>query len=152
MGMAAIPAGGVLFRDPKVLESLKTETPYLNDKMHYTFVGTRPGASAASAWAVFRVLGREGYQKVVDACMRNTHFLAEGIREAGLRLVCEPTLNIIGFRSANTKRLAEHLSRRGWYISYIPRYDSIRIVVMPHVKRKHAVAFARDLEELKSEP
>jgi tyrosine decarboxylase/aspartate 1-decarboxylase len=145
MGMAAIPAGGILFRDRAMLESLKTETPYLNDKAHYTFVGTRSGASAASAWAVLKVLGREGYQRVVGACMRNTRFLAEAIKEAGFSLVCEPTLNIIGFRGVNTKLLAEELSRRGWYISYIPRYDCIRIVVMPHIRRKHAAAFINDL-------
>jgi tyrosine decarboxylase/aspartate 1-decarboxylase len=147
MGLAAIPAGGILFRDTKMIQSLKTETPYLNDKAHYTFVGTRSGASAASAWAVFKVLGRKGFRKVVSACMRNTHFLAKSIREAGLSLVCEPTLNMIGFRGANTKLLAEDLSKRGWYISYIPRYDCIRIVMMPHTKHKHVVAFISELEK-----
>ena len=54
MGMAAIPAGGIIFRDPKTLDFIKTETPYLTDQYQYTFVGTRTGAAAASAWAVFQ--------------------------------------------------------------------------------------------------
>ena len=66
MGMAAIPAGGILFKDPQMLDFIKTETPYLTDKTQYTFVGTRTGASAASAWAVFKALGMEGFQKVVE--------------------------------------------------------------------------------------
>jgi tyrosine decarboxylase / aspartate 1-decarboxylase len=65
MGMAAIPAGGILMRNQKMLDYLKTETPYLSDKQQYTFVGTRTGASAASAWAVFKTLGIDGYTKIV---------------------------------------------------------------------------------------
>lgn len=149
MGMAAIPAGGILFRDQKMLETLKTETPYLTDNFQYTFVGTRTGASAASAWAVFRALGREGFQKIVGDCMKNTQLLAKRIQGIGFSLVCEPTLNILAFRSKNTKILAEKLQARGWFVSYIPRYDCIRIVVMPHVKRKHAQAFLGELETQK---
>ncbi len=151
MGLAAVPAGGILFRDQKILESLQTETPYLTEQFQYTFVGTRTGASAASAWAVFRALGREGFQKIVGECMKNTRFLVSGIRKAGFTLLCEPTLNIVAFRGENTKRLAEQLWRRGWFVSYIPRYDCIRVVVMPHVKHKHATAFLGELETLKRE-
>ena len=148
MGMAAIPAGGILFRSHKMIDTLKTETPYLTDNFQYTFVGTRTGASAASAWAVFRTLGKDGFQKIVAECMKNTKLLANGIRAGGFSLLCEPTLNILAFRGENTKRLAERLWKRGWFVSYIPRYDCIRIVVMPHVRQKHIFAF---LSVLKSE-
>ena len=148
MGMAAIPAGGILFRDPKMLDSIKTETPYLTDKVQYTFVGTRTGAAAASAWAVFKALGMEGFEKMVGDCMKTTKLLADGIKKAGFSLVAEPTLNMVAFRSKNTKGLAERLWARGWFVSYVPRYDCIRIVVMPHVKRKHALAFLKDLSEI----
>ena len=82
MGMAAIPAGGILFKDAKTLDYIKTETPYLTDKVQYTFVGTRTGAAAASAWAVFKALGIEGFQKIVGDCMKNTKLLAEGVEKA----------------------------------------------------------------------
>ncbi len=150
MGLAAIPAGGVLFRDPELLSVLKTETAYLTDSVQYTFVGTRTGASAASAWAVFKALGREGFQKVVSACMKNTDLLTGGIQEIGFKLLCEPALNIVAFHGEDTKRLADGMRRRGWFVSYIPRYDCIRIVVMPHVKRKHVLAFLYDLEKVNS--
>jgi tyrosine decarboxylase/aspartate 1-decarboxylase len=141
MGMAAIPAGGILFRTPEILENLKTETPYLTDNYQYTFVGTRTGASVASAWAVFKLLGRGGYKKNVDDCMENTRFLAKGLVDAGFSLVVEPTLNIVAFRGKNTKSLAAKLWKQGWYVSYNPRYDCLRIVVMPHLKSKHIRAF-----------
>lgn len=148
MGMAPAPAGGILFRDSKALDYIKTETPYLTDKFQYTFIGTRTGASAAATWAVFKNLGREGFQKTVGNCMKTTRFLHDGIANLGLKLVVEPTLNILAFRSQNTKLSAEKLRQRGWYVSYVPRLDCIRIIVMPHVKKKHAEAFLKDLSEV----
>jgi tyrosine decarboxylase/aspartate 1-decarboxylase len=145
MGMAAIPAGGIIFRDRKALDSIKTETPYLTDRYQYTFVGTRTGAAAASTWAVFKSLGMKGYKKVVGNCMKTTRLFADGLTDAGFKLVVEPTLNIVAFRrNSGTKRLAEKLRRQGWFVSYVPRYDCIRIVVMPHVKKRHALAFLKD--------
>ena len=146
MGLAPIPAGGILFRDLKMRENLKTETPYLTENHQYTFVGTRTGASVAAAWAVFKTLGVEGYQRVVGQCKKNTQLLSEGLIKAGFHLMVEPTLNIVAFQTVNTKALSERLWKRGWYVSYNPRYDCIRIVVMPHLKRKHVLAFLQELE------
>ena len=101
MGMAAIPAGGIIFRDAKALDFIKTETPYLTDQYQYTFVGTRTGAAAASAWAVFRSLGLDGFRKIVGKCMKTTRFFADGLTERGFELVVKPTLNIVAFRSDN---------------------------------------------------
>jgi tyrosine decarboxylase/aspartate 1-decarboxylase len=145
MGMAAIPSGGILFRYADALESLKIETPYLTDQYQCTLAGTRTGAAAASAWAAFRSLGIEGYKKIVGKSMENTRLLAQGLTDAGFNLLVEPTLNLIAFRSSsNTKLLAEKLRQQGWYVSYVPRYNCIRIVVMPHVKKRHALAFLKD--------
>ena len=150
MGMAAIPAGGILFKNRGALDYIKTETPYLTDKAQYTITGTRTGASVAAAWAVFKALGMDGFRKVVTDCMRVTKFLADGLQAAGLTLVVEPTLNIVAFRSKNTKLLAEELRRRGWFVSYVPRHDCLRIVVMPHVKRRHAAAFLKDVRQIEN--
>jgi tyrosine decarboxylase/aspartate 1-decarboxylase len=148
MGMAAIPAGGILFKDLEVLDRIKTETPYLADKVQYTFVGTRSGAAAASAWAVFKILGVEGFQKVVSKCITNTKLLIDGLEKSNFKLVVKPTLNVIAFRGENTRGLAENLWQRGWFVSYVPRYDCVRIVVMPHVKRQHVTAFLKDLSNI----
>ncbi len=150
MGMAVIPAGGILFKAPKTLDFIKTETPYITDKVQYTFVGTRTGGAAASAWAVFKVLGSEGFLKIVGSCIKNTKLLAIGVEKAGFKLVVEPTLNIFAFQSRNTKILSKSLWAKGWFVSYVPRYDCIRVVVMPHVKRKHIDKFLRDLVELEN--
>jgi tyrosine decarboxylase/aspartate 1-decarboxylase len=148
MGMSTIPAGGILFRDRRCLDVIKTNTPYLTDDAQYTFVGTRSGAPVAATWAVFEALGREGFVKVVSHCMNLTRFLSEGIELLGLELVTKPTLNVLAFRCTRSKLLAEGLRKRGWFVSYVPRLDCIRIIVMPHLKRKHAEAFLRDLREI----
>ena len=149
MGMSAIPGGGIIFRERRALDFIKIETPYLTDGLQYTFVGTRTGAAAASASAVFSYLGMEGFTKVVGDCMKTTRLLTKRLKTAGFNLAVEPTLNIVAFRSNHgTKHLAERLWERGWFISYIPRYDCIRIVVMPHVKKQHALAFLKDLVKI----
>lgn len=148
MGLATVPAGAILFRNKKALDWIKTETPYLTTDSQHTFIGTRTGASAAATWAVFRSLGKEGFRRNVANCMRTTMFLKKGIENLGLTLLVEPTLNILAFHAKKTKLLAEKLQASGWFVSYVPRYDCIRLVVMPHIKRRHALSFLEDLSKI----
>ncbi|MEM4733244.1 MAG: tyrosine decarboxylase MfnA [Candidatus Bathyarchaeia archaeon] len=148
MGMTPIPAGGILFRDSTFLDYIKTETPYLTEDWQYTFVGTRSGASAAAAWAVFEYLGREGFRRIVGRCIRLTGFLSSRLEDLGFKLVAKPQLNIMAFRAAGSKGLCEELRRRGWFVSYVPRFDCVRIVVMPHLRRRHLEAFLEDLRQI----
>jgi tyrosine decarboxylase/aspartate 1-decarboxylase len=148
MGMTTIPAGGILFRDSACLEHIKTQTPYLTDEFQYTFVGTRSGASVAATWAVFESLGREGFKNIVKRCIELTKLLSSGLESLGFKLLTSPTLNIVAFRCSNSKLLVETLRRRGWFASYVPRLDCVRIVVMPHLKNRHITAFLKDLREI----
>jgi tyrosine decarboxylase/aspartate 1-decarboxylase len=145
MGMSTIPAGGILFRNQTMLEHIKTEMPYLTETPQYTFTGTRSGASIAATWAVFESLGREGFRKTVRRCTTLTMLLSKGIEALGLQPVVKPTLNIVAFRTASTRKTADVLRRKGWFISYVPRLDCIRIVVMPHLRKRHVQAFLKDL-------
>lgn len=147
MGMTPIPAGGILFRDSTFLAHIKTETPYLTEEWQYTFAGTRSGASAAATWAVFEHLGREGFKKTIQRCMRLTKFLSSRLEALGFTLVAQPQLNIVAFKAADAKQLCERLRQRGWFVSYIPRLDCIRVVVMPHLKKQHAVEFLDALRQ-----
>jgi tyrosine decarboxylase/aspartate 1-decarboxylase len=148
MGMATIPAGGILFRDRTFLEHIKTETPYLTEDVQYTFSGTRTGASVAATWAVFESLGREGFRKTVAHCIELTELLSSELESQGFKLVSRPTLNIVAFRCSDSKSLIERLRRRGWFVSYVPRLDCVRIVVMPHLRKQYIMAFLKDLREI----
>jgi len=148
MGLATIPAGGILFRDNTYLSHIKTETPYLTEGAQYTFVGTRSGASVAATWAVFEYLGREGFTETVNRCLKLTQFLSAGLKSQDIKLVTEPVLNIVTFRCSNSKLLSEVLRQRGWFVSYVPRLDCVRIIVMPHLKKRHVTAFLKELTEI----
>jgi tyrosine decarboxylase / aspartate 1-decarboxylase len=141
MGMATIPTGGILFRDSEDTNYIKTETPYLTEPHQCTFIGTRPGASAAAAWAVFELLGYEGFRKAVGNCMGLTKLLYEGLEEAKFEVLLRPTMNIVAFRSKNSRKLVEKMRTHGWILSYVPRLDCIRVVLMPHSTRKHITDF-----------
>jgi tyrosine decarboxylase/aspartate 1-decarboxylase len=148
MGMATIPAGGILFRDSTCLKHIKTETPYLTEEVQYTFVGTRSGASVAATWAVFESLGREGFTKIVKRCIRLTKLLSTGLESQGFKLVAKPALNIVAFRCSNSRLLAEMLRQRRWFVSYVPRLDCARIIVMPHLRKRHITAFLNELSNV----
>src|SRR4030042_1312933 len=148
MGWAPVAAGGILFRDRACLEHIKTETPYLTEEAQYTFVGTRSGASVAATWAVFESLGREGFTKTVNRCLRLTKTLSASLESRGFNLVTKPALNIVAFRSSNSKLLVKALRQRGGVVSYLPRLDCVRIIVMPHLRKRHITAFLKDLSEI----
>jgi tyrosine decarboxylase / aspartate 1-decarboxylase len=150
MGLSTIPAGGILFRDNNSLECIKTDTPYLTEPHQCTFVGTRSAASAAATWAALNSLGREGFKKTVKHCMDLTTFLYEGLEEAGFEVLLRPTMNIVAFRSKNPRLLADKLCHHGWRVSFVPRLNCVRIVIMPHSTKRHITDFLRCLHELKN--
>ena len=151
MGLAPIPAGGILFRDSEFIKSVSIRVPYLSggEITQGTILGTRSGASAVAVWALLKHLGGEGYQKVVKRCMDLTNMIVRRVkRSKKVYLIMNPIMNIVGLasRSLEPKKLAEGLRKRGWAVSYTPTH--IRLVVMPHLKKKHIIRFLSDLEEL----
>jgi tyrosine decarboxylase/aspartate 1-decarboxylase len=149
MGLAPIPAGGILFRDEVMTEAVSTRIPYLTgeEKGQPTLLGTRSGASALAVWAVLKNLGREGYKAVVERCLQLTWKLVRGIQQiGGLDVVAEPTLNVVGIKSdTNDVRLIfQKLRKRGWAVTLFPNFT--RIVVMPHTKSNHIRNLLSDLK------
>lgn len=150
MGMAPIPAGGLLLRDDKLFDENSFEIPYLagGKYNHPIILGTRSGAAVIATWALLRHLGVEGYVKIVERCMRNTRILERGIEKIdGLKLPVKPTMNIVGILSCTVDicSLDIELRRRGWALGKFPGF--LRAVVMPHVKRKHILEFLSELED-----
>jgi tyrosine decarboxylase/aspartate 1-decarboxylase len=148
MGLAPIPAGGIVFRNETLRKTVSWNVPYLSggETEQATLVGTRSGASAIAVWAVMKHLGREGYRRIVSKCMRLTLNLAEEIPKVrGLSLATKPTMNVVGLKSDtfDIRRVSEELRRRKWAISLFPRH--IRIVIMPHVQEKHIEELLQDL-------
>lgn len=154
MGLAPIPAGGILFRTENLGKTVSWGIPYLSggETEQATLVGTRSGASAIAVWTVMKHLGREGYRKIVRNCMRLTLKLAEEIPKInGLSTATEPTMNIVGLESDvfDIRRIAEELRLRKWAVSLFPRH--IRIVIMPHVQEQHVEQLLQDLSKIVNE-
>jgi tyrosine decarboxylase/aspartate 1-decarboxylase len=130
------------------VDKISVEAPYLTVKDQRSLSGTRCSAAVASTYAVMMHLGMKGYANVVQDCMENTEYLAEGIRKAGGELVIEPPMNIIAFRTGDNKRTVSDMSERGWCLSRTKHPDAVRMVIMPHIRREHAETLLSDLEEV----
>ena len=150
MGLAPIPAGGIIFRKEEYLEVMAVDSPYLTVKTQSTIVGTRIGASSAATYAIMKYFGREGYCKIAKNLMDNTKFLKEGLEELGYNVVCEPELNIVAFNHPNVDAniLAEKLEKLNWKVSVAKCPVAIRIVLMNHIKKNHLKKLLEDLKEI----
>lgn len=151
MGLAPIPAGGILFRNERLRKAVAWNVSYLaGGKIEQaTFIGTRSGASVIAVWALLKHLGKEGYKRIVRSCMRLTWKLAEEIKKInGVDIVREPTMNIVGIESEvfDIRRIAKELRHGKWAVSLFPKH--IRIVVMPHVQEQHIHEFLEDLSDI----
>lgn len=149
MGLAPIPAGGILFKDSDLQKTIEHRIPYLagGETRQSTLVGTRSGSSVIAVWALLRHLGREGYREIVRRCMSLTDKLAEQIRRIdGVDLMVRPVTNVLGIKSdvIQVRQIAQKLRERGWAVSLFPHH--IRIVVMPHISVEHIEDFLDDLE------
>jgi tyrosine decarboxylase/aspartate 1-decarboxylase len=154
MGLAPIPAGGILFRNEKIRELISWNISYLagGEAKHASMVGTRSGASVIAVWSLLKHLGKDGYKRIVKRCMRLTWKLADEIQSIeGLEIMAKPTMNIVGLTSntLDVKRVAEELRRKGWAVALFPRH--IRIVIMPYVKEQHVNKFLEDLKSIAHE-
>lgn len=154
MGLAAIPAGGILYRNEKLGKTVAWDIPYLSggETKQATLVGTRSGASVIAVWTVMKHLGREGYRKIVKNCMHLTLKLAKEIKKIkGLSTVTPPTMNVIGVKSNtfDVRRIAEELRLRKWAVSLFPTH--IRTVIMPHIQERHVRLFLEDLNRIADE-
>ncbi|MCS7139440.1 MAG: tyrosine decarboxylase MfnA [Candidatus Nezhaarchaeota archaeon] len=135
MGLAPIPAGGILFKDQELVEVITHETPYLagGNVRSFTIAGSRPGGSVAAVWALMKILGKSGYREIVRRCMKLTERLVLGIEhDEALELVTKPVMNIVGVRSRfiNLKVFSKAMRHLGWLLSEFPTH--LRIVLMPH--------------------
>ena len=150
MGLAPIPAGGIIFRKEEYLEVMAVDSPYLTVKTQSTIVGTRLGASSAATYAIMKYFGKQGYCKLAEELMENTRFLEKGLIEIGYEVVCKPELNIVAFNHPDMDAhvLAEKLEKLNWKVSVAKCPKSIRVVLMNHIKEHHLKILLEDLKEI----
>jgi glutamate decarboxylase len=95
--------GMALFADPEALNSIEHHANYIlragsRDLGSRTLEGSRPGI-ALLAHAGLSIIGRKGYELLIDAGIERARWFAEEIRSRHqFELVTEPTLNILTYR------------------------------------------------------
>lgn len=146
MGMATIPAGALVVRDEADWQRVAVETSYVSTDGQSTILGTRPGAAAASVWAVHRAMGRAGYAGNVRRCLATTRRIATRLKALGADMVSEPELNLLTFRFGDAKETHARLASAGFRLNVVPRFGALRIVVNPHVTDAVADRFLEAFE------
>ena len=150
MGMSVIPSGILLLRKREWLDVISVESACTHTRKQMSILGTRPGASAAATYAVMKYLGKEGYMDVVKRCMAATAYAEKKLTEEGFELVVKPETNLIGVKVKDAGKIAEKLSAIGWKVGVDEENGFIRIVFMPHVKKRLIGEFVKDFKSVLS--
>jgi len=120
---------------------------------HYssaTFRGTRPGGAIASAWAVMRYLGADGYTRIARTTMEGRDRLIAGLRAIeGFDVVGEPELSVMGYGATgiDINAVAQQLGERGWFVSGMASPPGIH---MGMLSPAHAAVVDEYLADLRS--
>ncbi|MCD6428712.1 MAG: tyrosine decarboxylase MfnA [Desulfurococcales archaeon] len=146
--IAPIPCSALLLRSRELEELATFESPYMPLGKQRTLLGTRTGGIAASAWAVLKVLGFEGIEKLALELMERTRYLVEKLRELNLSVVKEPVLPLVAFEVPRRERVIEELWRRRLFVypSAIP--NVVRVVVGSHITYEHINRFVGALSQV----
>lgn len=121
-GYAAKGASVVLYRDAEDQEHERFSFSAWPRGTYSTptFLGTRPGGAVASAWAVMRYLGMEGYMRAAKMTMDATMQLVEGLNAIPGVYCLAPNgeSNLISFASDDPEldiyAVADRLEECGW--------------------------------------
>ena len=145
MGQTPIPSGFLIFRK-NWLDLIKVRSKCTHTKWQASLLGTRPGAAAAASYAAMASLSMEGYKKIVRKCMDTTAYLTKLLDRNGIDYV-EPMLNVVAIK-CNAEEVANELRKRGWMVGLDEEEGVIRLVIMPHVKKKYIKEFVNVLREV----
>ena len=85
-------------------------------------LSTRSAAPLAAAWAVARLLGREGYRVLAGMVLEARRRIQRGLERMGFRVLGKPRAGILAFTSDDVDilELASRLSRAGWIVQVQP--------------------------------
>ncbi|RZM81253.1 putative pyridoxal-dependent aspartate 1-decarboxylase [Pseudoalteromonas rubra] len=110
-------AGIVLFKDPTATDAIEHHAEYIlrkgsKDLGSHTLEGSRPGM-AMLVHACLRVIGRKGYEMLIDKGIEKAQYFADLIRaDEDFELVSEPELCLLTYRYV-PKQIRQAIDRAG---------------------------------------
>ena len=96
-------AGLVLFKDPAAADAIEHHAEYIlrkgsKDLGSHTLEGSRPGM-AMLVHACLRVIGRKGYEMLIDRSINKAHYFADLIKaDDDFELISDPELCLLTYR------------------------------------------------------
>jgi len=148
LGMQQKPTSSFIIRDRSYLHAIPVEQvfiPALN-------ASGRPGASAASLWALLNYLGKEGYKQYIQNALDLTRLLAEEIPKIdGLRLLTDPPITIVTFTSDqyDITKINAKMEEKGWVAGIgthiVSNTKFMRVFIHPLKQRSVIEQFLDDL-------
>ena len=147
LGLMPVATGFFLARDAAMFDAIPTDSTLI-----HTTSSTKPGSRAASAWAVMKHLGREGYQRSTAHVLELAGTIATGVTEIpGIDLIAPPFISIVAFTSKTVDLSDVHqlLAENGWGQSYGEHRGKqyIRLSIHPSRDMEHAQGFVRAFAE-----
>jgi sphinganine-1-phosphate aldolase len=99
-----------------------------------TFLGSRPGGSIASAWAVLQYLGRAGYCRLAKTTLQAKQRLIDGIKKIpGLEVISPSDLSILLYRSSDPlvdiNAVAEVMGEKEWFVGRTREPQAIHLAL-----------------------
>ena len=147
LGLMPVATSFFMVRDEEMLKAIPTERTVIHN-----LTATKHGERAASAWAVMRRMGRQGYVESTRRVLEVVDFVARAIEDIeGLRLVVKPDITLVSFTSdtCDMQKIHQEMLARGWGHSF-GSYDGMlymRLSIHPYRDMDHARGFIRGLKE-----
>jgi len=119
-----------------------------------TFRGTRPGGAIASAWAVMRYLGIDGYTRIARTIMEGRNRLIAGIEAIdGFHIVGKPEVGVMGYGASgiDIDAVAQQLGRRGWFVSTMAHPPGIHMGMLSPAHAAVVDEYLADLRDAVAE-
>ncbi|RPD41363.1 glutamate decarboxylase [Chitinophaga barathri] len=157
-GLSPLGVGWVIWRDAEDLpEELVFQVDYLGGNMPtFALNFSRPGGQIITQYYNFLRLGREGYKKVMEACLGHAQYIADEIRKMEIFELFYDGKGGLPGASWRIREgvnpgftlydLADRLRMRGWQVPAYPLPANLNKIVIQRVLVRHG--FSRDMASL----
>jgi len=139
-GLCPIPSGLILFRNKYLERQAYFNMPYMPAKFQKGLLGTRPGASAAACWAIWRLLGINGFKELAKRIVSLADYFYGKLSSLDkVEPVIKPELGIVSFKlyGYEVEEILPLFWRNRLFIYRTSLLEALRVAIMPHVKREH---------------
>ena len=112
------------------------------------FLGTKPAAPIAAAWAVLNFLGEEGYLRLAQQTLDATSKLIAGVESiAGVHIWGQPDMTVValGSREHDVFAIGDRLAERNWHFDRQDDPPALHLMASP----RHALVVDEFLSDLR---